>query len=268
MTGSFRQIRAFYRDYISYALHSWLLFAMVIVAGSILGLVSYNISTVHVMQIYPSDGAFSSAISAISYFYICWTVSFMCSFAISNDFTTNASSFILALPVKRNNIFVGRFLGAITITALSTAALYIYIALESLYYFGKVTPLLVISYLVALLFILSVAALVFLLSSLIKMDRLVLISSFVLLFVIFSILEGVFQIYSINVNTLLSYSAFAITKSIHAFGHFLYYNIQFFSITPENLKFFNYDQSIISMVVYFVIFFLSGLFVYGRRQVV
>ena len=140
MTENFRQIRAFFWDYITYALRSWLLFAIIIVVGSILGLVSYDISRYHVTQIYPSDSAFSSAISAASYFYICWTVAFMCSFAISNDFTTNASSFILALPLKRNNIFVGRFLGAITITAISTAALYVFTALESFYYFGKVTP--------------------------------------------------------------------------------------------------------------------------------
>lgn len=268
MTGSFRQIRTFYRDYISYALHSWLLFAMIMVAGSILGMVSYDISRYDITQIYHGDAAFLSAISPVSYFYISWIVTFMCSFAISNDFTTNASSFILALPVNRNNIFVGRFLGATTITALSAAAFYVFLAMESYHYFGKVSPSLVTSYFVALLFIISVSALVFLLSSLIKIDRLVLISSFVMLFVIFPILEGVFQIYSLNVNSLLNYNAFAITRSIHPFGSFGYYDIQFVSIVPENLKLFNYDQSIISMVIYFFSLFVLGIITYRKRQVI
>ena len=267
MTENFSQIRAFFRDYISYSLRTWLLFAMVMVLGSIIGLLAYSISGYQVTRIFPSESVFSSAMSVSSYFYICWTVTFMCSFAISNDFTTNASSFILALPVKRSNIFAGRFLGAMTITAISTATLYVVFALESLYYFGNVTPSLLLSYLVALLFIASVSALVFLLSSLIKIDRIVLIFSFVVLFVIFPILEGVFQTYSLNINTLLIYNALAMTRSIHAFGNFTYFGFSLVSIVTVSAKPFNYAESIISMLIYFVIFFVLGMATYSRRQV-
>lgn len=124
-----------------------------------------------------------------------------------------------------------------------------------------------VSYLVALLFIASVAALVFLFSSLIKIDRLVLISSFVMLFVIFPILEGVFQIYSLNVNTLLIYNALSVTRSIHAFGNFIYLGFSLVSIVSVNPKPFNYAESIASMLIYFVILFVLGMATYRRRQV-
>jgi len=267
MTNSFRQVRSFYKDYMHFAFRSRTMLFMVVIAASISALAAYNISTIHNLRsMFPTGQSFSVAFSGLSYFYIAWTVTFMGSFALSNDFTRNASTFVLALPVRRSNIFIGRFLSATTISAAVTAVLFVFIAIESDISYGSVPSTLVSSYLLSLVFIISVMALVFLLSGLLKVDRFALIGTFFILFIILPVLEGIFQINSINVNSLLNYDSLSISRAIGPFP-FTIFSINFISITPEKLTYLNMDQAIISMVLYFVIFLTVGITVYRKRQI-
>lgn len=190
----------------------------------------------------------------------------MSSFALSNDFTQNASTFVLALPVKRSNIFFGRFLAATTISAAVTLAFYVFIALESNLYYGAIQSTLVSSYILSLLLIINVMALVFLFSGLLKMDRLVLVGSFFILFLLIPVLTGIFQMYSININSLLSYDSLAISRLIGPFG-ITVYSFSFIPVTVK-LNYLNMNFAIISMSLYFVILFIIGITIYGKKQIV
>lgn len=267
MTNSFRQVRSFYKDYMHFVFRSRTMLFMIVIAASILGLAAYNISTIHNLKsLFPTGQSFSVGFSGFSYFYIAWTVTFMGGFALSNDFTRNTSTFVLALPVRRNNIFIGRFLSAITISAAVTAVLFVFMAIESDVRYGSIPSTLVSSYLLSLVLIISIMALVFLLSVLLKVDRFALIGTFSVLFIILPVLEGIFQINSINVNSLLNYDSLSISRAIGPFPSTIFSD-NFISIVTEKLTYLNIDQAIISMILYFVIFLIAGIIVYRKRQI-
>ena len=108
-------------------------------------------------------------------------------------------------------------------------------------------------------------SIVFLLSSLIKLDRFVLMGSFFLFFLAMPVIDGVFQINSLNVNSLLYVDANVVTKTIGYTPYFSY--ADFIQIVPQNYNLLNFNEAIISMIIYIVVLFLLGLYVYGHKQV-
>ena len=266
MEKMFSHIKLFYKDYMHFASRSRIMMEMVVVDAAILAFIAYKISQIdHVKTLWTGGTAFSATLAGFSYFIICWTVTFMGSFAISNDFTTNTAKYMLALPVRRSTIFIGRYLAATTLAALATISFFAFIAGESYYYFGNIPDTLVKAFLVSLLVILTAMSIVFLLSSLIKLDRFVLMGSFFLFFLAMPVIDGVFQINSLNVNSLLYVDANVVTKTIGYTPYFSY--ADFIQIVPQNYNLLNVNEAIISMVIYIVVLFLLGLYVYSRKQV-
>lgn len=266
MEKMFSHIKLFYKDYMHFASRSRIMLEMVVVDAAILAFIAYKISQIdHVKTLWTGGTAFSATLAGFSYFIICWTVTFMGSFAISNDFTTNTAKYMLALPVRRSSIFIGRYLAATTLAALATISFFAFIAGESYYYFGNIPDTLVKAFLVSLLVILTAMSIVFLLSSLIKLDRFVLMGSFFLFFLAMPVIDGVFQINSLNVNSLLYVDANVVTKTIGYTPYFSY--ADFIQIVPQNYNLLNVNEAIISMVIYIVVLFLLGLYVYSRKQV-
>lgn len=266
MEKMFSHIKLFYKDYMHFASRSRIMLEMVVVDAAILAFIAYKISQIdHVKTLWTGGTAFSATLAGFSYFIICWTVTFMGSFAISNDFTTNTAKYMLALPVRRSSIFIGRYLAATTLAALATISFFAFIAGESYYYFGNIPDTLVKAYLVSLLVILTAMSIVFLLSSLIKLDRFVLMGSFFLFFLAMPVIDGVFQINSLNVNSLLYVDANVVTKTIGYTPYFSY--ADFIQIVPQNYNLLNFNEAITSMIIYIVVLFLLGLYVYGRKQV-
>ena len=266
MEKMFSHIKLFYKDYMHFASRSRIMMEMVVVDAAILAFIAYKISQIdHVKTLWTGGTAFSATLAGFSYFIICWTVTFMGSFAISNDFTTNTAKYMLALPVRRSTIFIGRYLAATTLAALATISFFAFIAGESYYYFGNIPDTLVKAFLVSLLVILTAMSIVFLLSSLIKLDRFVLMGSFFLIFLAMPVIDGVFQINSLNVNSLLYVDANVVTKTIGYTPYFSY--ADFIQIVPQNYNLLNVNEAIISMVIYIVVLFLLGLYVYSRKQV-
>ena len=266
MEKMFSHIKLFYKDYMHFASRSRIMLEMVVVDAAILAFIAYKILQIdHVKTLWTGGTAFSATLAGFSYFIICWTVTFMGSFAISNDFTTNTAKYMLALPVRRSTIFIGRYLAATTLAALATISFFAFIAGESYYYFGNIPDTLVKAFLVSLLVILTAMSIVFLLSSLIKLDRFVLMGSFFLFFLAMPVIDGVFQINSLNVNSLLYVDANVVTKTIGYTPYFSY--ADFIQIVPQNYNLLNVNEAIISMVIYIVVLFLLGLYVYSRKQV-
>jgi ABC-2 type transport system permease protein len=266
MEGMFSHIKIFYKDYMHFASRSRIMLEMVIVGAAILAFIAYKISQIDgIKALWTGGTAFSATLAGFSYFFICWTVTFMGSFAISNDFTINSGTYILTLPVKRTSIFLGRYLAATTLSAVATLSLFALIAGESYYYFGDVPATLLKAYLVSLLVIVSAMSIVFLLSSLIKLDRFVLIGSFFLFFLAMPVIEGILQINSINVNSLLYVDANTVSRVIGYTPYFFY--ADFIQIVPQNYNLLNTNEAIISMVIYSVLLFVVGLLVYRRKQI-
>ena len=266
MEKMFSHIKLFYKDYMHFASRSRIMLEMVVVNAAILAFIAYKISQIdHVKTLWTGGTAFSATLAGFSYFIICWTVTFMGSFPISNDFTTNTAKYMLALPVRRNSIFIGRYPAATTLAALATISFFAFIACESYYYFGNIPATLLKAYLLSLLVFLTAMSIVFLLSSLIKLDRFVLMGSFFLFFLAMPVIDGVFQINSLNVNSLLYVDANVVTKTIGYTPYFSY--ADFIQIVPQNYNLLNFNEAIISMIIYIVVLFLLGLYVYGRKQV-
>lgn len=265
MRETFRHVKTFYKDYMHFASRSRIMLEMVVVDAAILAFIAYKISQInHIKTIWTGSTAFSATWAGFSYFIICWTVTFMGSFAISSDFTTNTAKYILSLPVKRSSIFIGRYLAATTLASLATIAFFAFIAGESYYYFGTVPVTLVRGYLASLLIILSTMSIVFLLSSIIKTDRFVLMSSMFLFFLAMPVIDGVFQLNSINVNSLLYVDANVVSKTIGYTPYFSY--ATFIQIVQQNYSLLNVNYAIISMMVYIALLLVMGLFVYNRKQ--
>ncbi|WMT50581.1 MAG: ABC transporter permease subunit [Ferroplasma sp.] len=265
MEEEFQHIKIFYKDYMHFASRSRIMLEMIVVDAAILAFIAYKISQIgHVKTIWTRGTAFSATLGGFSYFIICWTVTFMGSFAISKDFTTNTAKYILSLPVKRSSIFTGRYLAATTLASIATASLFGFIAGLSYYYFGTIPVTLLKAYFVSVLVVLSAMSIVFLLSSLIKTDRFVLMGSMFLFFLVMPVIDGIFQLNSINVNSLLYVDANMVTKTI---GHTPYFSyISFIQIVPQNYNLLNANYAIISMIIYIVLLFVLGLFIYNRKQ--
>ena len=266
MKLGFSHMKIFYKDYMHFASRSRIMLEMIAVDASILAFMAYQISQINNLKtIWTDSTEFSATIAGFSYFFICWTVTFMGSFAISNDFTTNSGQYILSLPVRRSSIFIGRYLAATTLTAMAALSFFLFLAAESYFNFKTVPVTLIKGYFVSLLIILSAMSIVFLLSSLIKADRFVLVGSFFLFFIAMPVIDGILQINSMNVNALLYVDANAVTKSIGSTNYFTY--ATFIQIVKQNYNLLNFDQAIISMVIYAILMFIIGLYIYKNMEV-
>ncbi|WP_175266796.1 hypothetical protein [Acidiplasma cupricumulans] len=79
------------------------------------------------------------------------------------------------------------------------------------------------------------------------------------------VIDGILQINSMNVNALLYVDANAVTKAIGSTKYFTY--ATFIQIVQENYNLLNFDQAIISMVIYAISMFIIGLYVYKHMEV-
>ncbi|KPV47124.1 hypothetical protein SE19_02420 [Acidiplasma aeolicum] len=266
MKSEFSHMKIFYKDYMHFASRSRIMLEMVIVDAAILAFIAYRISQIsNLKALWPNGTAFSATFAGFAYFFVCWTATFMGSFAISNDFTTNSGQYILSLPVKRSSVFIGRYLAATTLAAMAVLSFFLFLAAESYFNFKTVPVTLIKGYFVSMLIILSAMSIIFLLSSLIRMDRFVLVGSFFLFFIAMPVIDGILQINSMNVNALLYVDANAVTKAIGSTKYFTY--ATFIQIVQENYNLLNFDQAMISMVIYAISMFIIGLYVYKHMEV-
>ena len=77
-------------------------------------------------------------------------------------------------------------------------------------------------------------------------------------------IDGVFQLNSINVNSLLYVDANVVSKTIGYTPYFSY--ATFIQIVQQNYSLLNVNYAIISMMVYIALLLVMGLFLYNRKQ--
>lgn len=112
--------------------------------------------------------------------------------AISGEFQNKTGYFLVAHPLRRSSIYIGKWLGAF-IAALMTFAVFAVIALgNGIYYFGTNIPFqFVESILFAILYLMAVLGLTFLFSSLFKSSAMAITVTAILFLFVFSILETI-----------------------------------------------------------------------------
>ena len=112
--------------------------------------------------------------------------------AISGEFQNKTGYFLVANPLRRSSIYIGKWLGAF-IAALMTFAIFAVITLgNGIYYFGTDIPIqFVYSILFAILYLMAVLGLTFLFSSLFKSSAMAITVTAILFLFVFSILETI-----------------------------------------------------------------------------
>jgi len=110
--------------------------------------------------------------------------------AISGEFQNKTGYFLVAHPLRRSSIYIGKWLGAFS-ASLMTFAVFAAIALANgIYYFGTDIPFqFVESILFAILYLMAVLGLTFLFSSLFKSSAMAITVTAILFLFVFSILE-------------------------------------------------------------------------------
>lgn len=110
--------------------------------------------------------------------------------AISGEFQNKTGYFLVAHPLRRSSIYIGKWLGAL-IASLMTFAVFAAITVANgIYYFGTDIPFaLVESILFAILYLMAVLGLTFLFSSLFKSSAMSITVTAILFLFVFSLLE-------------------------------------------------------------------------------
>lgn len=110
--------------------------------------------------------------------------------AISGEFQNKTGYFLVAHPLRRSSIYIGKWLGAL-IASLMTFAVFAVITLANgAYYFGTDIPLQFIESIVfAIVYLLAVLGLTFLFSSLFKSSAMAITVTAIMFLFVFSLLE-------------------------------------------------------------------------------
>jgi len=191
--------------------------------------------------------------------------------SISGEFQNKTGYFIMANPVRRSSVYVGKFIAAF-ISSLIVILLFFAITFANgVYYFGMNVPLqLSESLLFTLLYLLSVLGFTFFFSSLFRSSvTSVILTAILFLFVFTTIQTFVADFMGIEPWFLITYGAGIITdiftvpypahlsRTVERFGRHVTVLTSFVPSVAEGLAI---------MVAYFVVSSLLGLFLFERSE--
>lgn len=213
MVKEFVQLRAFYENYFQFTLNSRALVIPAAIVGLTILLLQYDLSN-KTIPLPPSATEFAVALMGASLLGVVFISGFLGGFSIANDFTYNTSTFILSLPVRRRTIYFGRYLCALTLSAVLMGVYYIYVAFASFYYYEKVPVSLAPSFGLSIIYIGSTLAIAFMLSALLKSERNTSISTIVILFIGLPIVQGILELRNIDPIGVLTYAAYTAFREI------------------------------------------------------
>ena len=190
--------------------------------------------------------------------------------AISTDFASNYSYYILVQPARRSSILMGRYLAALLVSFSIILIYYLFAVIASFYFFSTLPSVFASSIGLVALFLLSILSFAFFLSSLFNNPQTSTIAVVILLIVILPIASSVLQSFlSVEPWFLVNYGGQVVYTvfSTH-FVHFSQLKIPTkgaeFTITqyePYTL------EGIEIMLGYMVIFFIASIFIYKYKEV-
>ncbi|MCL4398359.1 MAG: ABC transporter permease [Candidatus Parvarchaeota archaeon] len=190
--------------------------------------------------------------------------------AISTDFASNYSYYILVQPARRSSILIGRYLAALLASFSIILIYYLFAAISSLYFFSSLPEVFASSIGLVALFVLSILSFAFFLSSLFNNPQTSTVAVVILLIValpiVSSILQGFLSIepwFLVNYGGQVVYSVFS-THFVHfsqskiPTGHAAFTISQYEPYTLEGIEI---------MLGYIVIFFIASVFMYRYKEV-
>ena len=190
--------------------------------------------------------------------------------AISTDFASNYSYYILVQPARRSSILIGRYLAALLASFSIILIYYLFAAISSLYFFSSLPEVFASSIGLVALFVLSILSFAFFLSSLFNNPQTSTVAVVILLIValpiVSSILQGFLSIepwFLVNYGGQVVYPVFS-THFVHfsqskiPTGHAAFTISQYEPYTLEGIEI---------MLGYIVIFFIASVFMYRYKEV-
>ena len=187
--------------------------------------------------------------------------------AISGEFQNKTGYFLVAHPLRRSSIYIGKWLGAF-IASLMTFAVFAVITLANgIYYFGTDIPFqFVESVLFAILYLMAVLGLTFLFSSLFKSSAMSITVTAILFLFVFSILGEILNgLIGIEPWFIVTYGAGIITNVL---TDPYPTNMAVRGVGGRERTFFavSIPAGLAILVGYFVVSAILGLIVFERRE--
>ncbi|MGC8533426.1 MAG: ABC transporter permease [Candidatus Parvarchaeum sp.] len=190
--------------------------------------------------------------------------------AISTDFASNYSYYILVQPVRRSSILVGRYLAALLASFSIILIYYFFAAISSFYFFSALPTVFASSVGLVALFVLSILSFAFFLSSLFNNPQTSTVAVVILLIVVLPITSSVLQSFlSVEPWFLVNYGGQVVYNvfSTH-FVHFSQLKIPTKSGEFTITQYQPYtSEGIEIMLCYIVIFFIASIFMYKYKEV-
>ena len=203
-------------------------------------------------------------------FTIVLVAAFLGGSAISTDFASNYSYFILVQPVRRSSLLIGRYISAFIASLLIILVYYLFAAVGSLYFFSSIPLAFASSIGLAAVFIASVLAFAFFMSSLFNNPQTSTMAVVILLVIVLLVLSSILPAlanlepwFLINYGGQVVYNVFS-TNFVH-----------FSSITVPvkggSYKISQYQPYLLEgieiMLGYLVVFLAAALYTYKYKQV-
>lgn len=190
--------------------------------------------------------------------------------AISTDFASNYSYYILVQPVRRTSLLFGRYLAAFIASLIIVLVYYLFAAISSFYFFSALSSAFLSSIGLVVLFILSVLSFAFFLSSLFNNPQTSTIAVVILLIVALPIASSILQSFAavepwflINYGGQVVYNVFS--------THFVHFSQIKVPTKTGNFNITQYQpytsEGIEIMLAYIFIFLIVSFFIYNRKEV-
>lgn len=190
--------------------------------------------------------------------------------AISTDFASNYSYFILVQPARRSSLLIGRYLAALLASFSIIMIYYLFAAMASLYFFSSLPTIFISSIGLVALFVLSILSFAFFLSSLFNNPQTSTVAVVILLIVVLPIASSVLQSFlSVEPWFLVNYGGQVVYNvfSTH-FVHFSQLQIPTKSGKFTITQYQPYtSEGIEILLCYIVIFFIASVFMYKHKEV-
>jgi len=135
------------------------------------------------------------------------TATFFAADSLSSEFEKRTGYVLFPNPVRRLNIYVGKFASSYVFSAVFVLVYYLYVVGEALYYFGEVPGEIYVSLFFALVYLLAVISLAFFFSSLLNSSVFSILLVFFTLFLIMPIIVNIHSLIGVEPWYILTYHA-------------------------------------------------------------
>ena len=203
-------------------------------------------------------------------FTIVLVAAFLGGSAISTDFASNYSYFILVQPARRSSLLIGRYIAALVASFLIILVYYIFAAAGSLYFFSSIPAAFATSIGLSVLFIASVLSLAFFISSLFNNPQTSTMAVVILLVIVLPILSSLLPAFvSLEPWFLINYGGQVVYNVFST--NFVHFSSISLPTKAGSYKISQYQPYLLEgveiMLGYLIVFMAAALYTYKYKQV-